>query len=339
MSERSARLDASPIELSLRRNDPGSWGASLLYNAELVLALLRAAAARTITEVGALDGDLTRLLLARARETGGAVIAIDPEPHPDLEALATANDELELVREPSLTALASVPATDAVVLDGDHNHHTVSNELALIADRDREWPLVLLHDVCWPHARRDQYHQPERIPEGQRHPFAAEVGLYPGDAGTRPDGLPFRNCAEHEGGPRNGVLTAAEAFVSGRPELRLAVVPAFFGLGVIWDVTGPDHEALSGLLDRWDRNPHVARLERNRVLQLANTHVQLDRHRHALRRLEAQERELRRQRELLERILQSRAFAAAELFLRLRHRDREPPFSRAAIRRLLGPEP
>ena len=258
MSERSARLDAPPIELSLQRNDPGSWGASLLYNAELVLALLRAATARTITEVGALDGDLTQLLLARARETGGTVIAIDPEPHPDLEALATANDELELVREPSLTALGSVPATDAVVLDGDHNHHTVSRRARV--DRgpgSRAARCVLLHDVCWPHARRDQYHQPERIPEAQRHPFAVEVGLYPGDAGTRPDGLPFRNCAEHEGGPRNGVLTAAEAFVSGRAELRLAVVPAFFGLGVIWDVTGPDHQALSGLLDRWDRNPHV----------------------------------------------------------------------------------
>jgi Methyltransferase domain len=338
VSDDAVRLPAPPFPLELERNDAGSWGASLLYDAELVLAVLDAARARTIVEVGALDGDLTRLLLAHARAASGSVIAIDPAPHAELEQLVAGADELSLIREPSLTALPAVGRADAIVLDGDHNHFTVSRELELIAGHGDDWPLVLLHDVCWPHARRDQYHQPDRIPDGDRLPYLAEAGLYPGDPGTCADGLPFRNCARREGGDGNGVLTAAEQFVRDHDGLRLAVVPAFFGLGVIWDRTGPLDGALAAVLDRWDRNPHLQRLERNRVLHLANTHVQLALHRQALRRLEAQEHELRRQRELLQRISRSRAFAAAELFLRLRHR-RRPPFSRAAIDRLLGPEP
>ncbi len=35
------------------------------------------------------------------------------------------------------------------------------------------------------------------------------------------------------------MLTAAEDFVTGHPDLHLAVVPTFFGLGVIWETNGP----------------------------------------------------------------------------------------------------
>ena len=54
-----------------------------------------------------------------------------------------------------------------VVIDGDHNYYTVSEELRLIGERaaGAELPLLLFHDVCWPHARRDDYFAPELIPE------------------------------------------------------------------------------------------------------------------------------------------------------------------------------
>ena len=46
--------------------------------------------------------------------------------------------------------------------------------------------------------------------------------------------------AQHEGGPRNGVLTAIEDFLeekhhSGR-ELGFAEIPAVFGLGILFDL-------------------------------------------------------------------------------------------------------
>jgi hypothetical protein len=87
------------------------------------------------------------------------------------------------------------------------------------------------------------------------------------------------------------------------------------------------------LLASWDRNPYLERLERNRVLHLANTMLQLTAVREAEHRLWQQGPQLARQRELLERLLASRAFWAVERVLRLRHGS--SALSREAIRRVL----
>jgi hypothetical protein len=321
-----------PFGLNPYENDPGGWGASLVNNAEIVLGCLDAAGARSVIEVGAYAGDLTRLLLLWAQRADARIVAVDPSPQPELDQLEREHSELELIRETSLEALEHLELADAIVLDGDHNYYTVTAELDRIAERSAgtQLPLLLLHDVCWPHGRRDDYFDPERIPAARRQPIAPECGLYPGIAGTRTGGLPYHFPAAQEGGPRNGVLTALEDFVSGRDDVRLAIVPAFFGLGVVFGREAGYAAALSGLLDPWDRNPLLERLEHNRVLHLASSHVQL--------RLaqEAQNR-VARQQELLEKMLHSRAFAAAELFLRVRQRGK-PIFSRHEIRNVTGRE-
>ena len=332
----TAFLD-SPFGLNPTEHDPGAWGASLLYNAELVMNVLEIAGVASATEVGALHGDLTRLLLVWADRSGGRIAAVDPSPRPELETLASDAAALELIREPSHAALAHIPLSDTIILDGDHNYYTVSEELRIIAERAAEQrcplPLLLLHDVGWPHGRRDDYYLPEQIPAAHRHPIVPEGCLYPGDPGTRPGALPFHHPAGREGGPGNGVLTAVEDFVSGRDDLQLAIVPTFFGMAVIWDTAFPQATELAELLSDWDRNPHLERLERNRVLHLANTQLQLSGLHEAERRLAEQGAQLMRQRQLLERMLYSRVFRMAEQVLRLRHRD--PAFSREAIRRVL----
>ena len=137
-------------------NDPGHWGASLVNLAELLVACLEAAGARSVIEVGAYAGDLTELLADWAAGSGATVSAVDPSPQPELVELAERRPEIELVRETSLDALRHVPIPDAAVIDGDHNWFTVSEELRLIAERaGAALPLLLFHDVCWPHARRD----------------------------------------------------------------------------------------------------------------------------------------------------------------------------------------
>jgi Methyltransferase domain len=327
----------SPFGLDLTTHDRGAWGASLLYNAELMVSVLEVGGGVSVTEVGALDGDLTRLLLLWANQNGGRVIAVEPSPHPDLEQLAHDSAELRLISEPSHAALAHLPLSDAIILDGDHNYYTVSEELRIIDERaaseQRRLPLLLLHDVGWPHGRRDDYYAPERIPAEHRQPIVPEGSLHPSDPGICPGALLYHSPAAREGGPRNGVLTAVEDFIAGRDELQLAIVPTFFGMGLVWDRTIPEAGALTELLADWDRNPQLERLERNRVLHLANSQLQLNAVRAAERLLAEQSRELDRQRQLLERMLDSRAFWAVEQVLRLRHRD--PPFSRQAIRRVL----
>ncbi len=252
--------------------------------------------------------------------------------------LAHDNAELRLIREPSHSALTRGWLSDTIILDGDHNYYTVSEELRLIGERamveERRFPLVLLHDVGWPHGRRDDYYAPENVPAEHRQPIAPEGCLYPGDPGTRPGALPYHHPAAREGGPLNGVLTAVEDFVREREQLHLAIVPTFFGMGFVWERTMPQAGALAELLADWDRNPYLERLERNRVLHLANSQVQLNAVRDAERRLAEQRQHLDRQRQLLERILQSRAFSAVERVLRLR--DRDLAFSREEIRRVLN---
>jgi hypothetical protein len=322
---------ALPYGLDPYANDPGGWGASLLCHGELLLACLDAATARSVVEVGAYAGDLTQLLLRWGAERDARVAAIDPQPQPALERLAEENATLTLIRRRSLDVLGEGELAGAYILDGDHNHFTVTHELRAIArlaaERQAPLPLVLLHDVCWPHGRRDDYYDPEQIPAEARQPTSAG-GLYPGRDEVVPGALPYRHPAAHEGGRRNGVLTAAEDFVAADPGLRLMVIPAFFGLGVIFPVAAPWAEPLVALLAPWDRHPLLERLEANRVLHLASANVQFSQAQYAQVRLAEAHG-------LLEAMLHSRAFAAAELFLRVRQRGR-PAFSRRAVRQALG---
>ena len=224
---------------------------------------------------------------------------------------------------------------DAVVIDGDHNYFTVSEELRLIGERapGAELPLLLFHDVCWPHGRRDDYFDPGAIPDELRQPLAgAGGGLFPGEPGLHPGGLPYPRSAATEGGPRNGVLTAVEDFVAAREGLQLAVVPVFFGFGVVWHREAPWADAVARLVAPFDRHPILERLEANRVRALAE--------RQATRTELWRERERRGRRDaLLDRLLRSSAFAVAERLSRLRVRARVAPsqsvISKDEIRRAL----
>jgi Methyltransferase domain len=315
-------------------SDPGQWGASLINNAEIMLACLDAAQTRSVVEVGAYAGDLTRVLLDWARPHGARVLAIDPSPQPELVTLAQEREDLELIEATSHAALGGLPRVDAYVIDGDHNYYTVTEELRLISVGSAEEPLPLLifHDVNWPHARRDDYFAPELIPEDYRQPTTEGGGLFPGIRGTSPGGLPYKWPASTEGGPRNGVLTAVEDFVHAG-SLRLAVVPSFFGLGVVWHHDAPYAEALAKLLDPLDRNPIIERLEANRVYHLASVHQQL-------MEVAAARDRIYRQQAVLRRLLDSSAFGLAERLSRARQRVGIAPaqtvVSKDSIRQVLN---
>jgi hypothetical protein len=316
-------------------HDPDHWGVSLAQMAELMIPCLDAIGARTVAEVGAFAGDLTRVLVSWAAENGGEVVAIDPAPQSSLVSLEQESGALKLVREPSLTAIPKLSPPDAIVLDGDHNYFTVSEELRLIYERAAEkLPLILLHDVCWPHARRDDYFDAELIPEAYRHEVISDAGgIVPGEDGPRPGGLPYPRSARHEGGPRNGVLTAVEDFVAEHDELRLVVVPAFFGFGAVWNLSSTWSEQLAAILDPWDRNPILERLEENRVHQLAERFVRTS----EVWRLRDQ---LAEQQSVLRRLLESSAFSVAERLSTVRVKAGVAPaqtaVSKDEIRRVLG---
>ena len=129
---------------------------------------------------------------------------------------------------------------------------------------------MLLNDVSWPAARRDQYYGPDRLPAGgasiRTRSSSARSSAGPSSAAAR---LPRQGAfafALEEGGPRNGVLTAVEDFVATRASTRAARRRA--GVRARRD---PRPARTAGrarpgeLLAPYAGSPFLARLERNRI--------------------------------------------------------------------------
>jgi len=314
--------------------DLGRTGYSLANNRELVLRCLEARGARSVVEIGAEHGLFTAELLTWAADRV-SVTAIDPAPQPELVALAEQEEALTLVRSPSSEAIPGLPPFDAYIVDGDHNYHTVSLELeAINARSEDEFPLILLHDVSWPHARRDTYYAPDRIPPERRQPIAHHAWISPWSHGlSEGTGLEYEAVATTEGGARNGVLTAVEDFVAREPGLRFARVPAFFGLGVIWATAAAWADDVAAVVEPFADDPVLERLEGNRV-----THL-LERQRlgrpdaaGASPELAAAQARIAELELELRSLLDSRSFALAERVSSLRGSD---GVSRARLRALL----
>jgi hypothetical protein len=169
-------------------------------------------------------------------------------------------------------------------------------------------------------------------------------------------------AALESGGPANGVRTAVDDFLRAHEELRLAVVPCIFGLGVLYPASAPWAERLSGFLAPYDGNPLLERLEQNRlalylkVLELQDDLKAVRRHVEdlALRvrdvevenralwarvgELEAREVKAQRVRDEVATLSRSRALAVAEVVSRLwwRSRDAAGGVSRERLRALLA---
>ncbi len=224
---------------------------------------------RSATEIGSESGVTSQLLIDLLHQAGGGALTIvDPGA---LDVSAPEGVERTIVRGFSPEALDGLPVSDLYLIDGDHNYWTVSNELAAIAKaaEGRElFPLLLLNDVSWPAARRDQYYSPGRLPAEAVHPHSFELGAVPGQTELQPSGFRGEGSFAYaltEGGPRNGVLTALEDFLQHRPELEMHLVAPVFGLAVVFHRQAPYAEKARELLAPYAGSPFLARLERNRT--------------------------------------------------------------------------
>jgi hypothetical protein len=192
---------------------------------------------RTMVEVGAERGQHTRMLAPYARSRGARLHVIDPKPSfhvGPFEALF--GDCATVYVRPSHDMLPSLEAPDVVLLDGDHNWHTVFEELRILDRICRDWPLTFLHDVDWPYGRRDMYYAPDRVPDERRHPHA-RLGIVQGRSELLRKGINHEVLnATHEGGPRNGVLTAVEDFLDEtQRDLALFIASGNNGLAIVVD--------------------------------------------------------------------------------------------------------
>jgi hypothetical protein len=242
--------------------------------------------ARRIVEIGAEGALFSSWLADYAAAHDGDVRCVDPAPSDALRDLGARHAGVELIERYSPEVLAELQDADTYFIDGDHNWWTVSGELRALRDRltaAASPAIAILHDVHWPCARRDQYYDPQRIPEDARQPYTYEGGIAPGEEGVNPHG--FRGAgvfavAEHEGGPRNGVLTAVDDFRAETPGLAFRLVPCVFGLGFLYSAAAPWAAQLDAYLAPYDRSPLLERLEDNRIalfLQVLRLQDEIDR--------------------------------------------------------------
>ena len=206
----------------------------------VIRPLFNIAKIRIVVEVGAAEGKNTTNLLTYCSGRKGYLHIIDPFPSFDVKRFQQRFAPVFTVYpDLSLNILPKLDQFDAVLIDGDHNWFTVFHELKIIekgyGDRPSKFPLIFLHDIGWPYARRDLYHQPDTIPIEYRHAYARQ-GIVPGQSELMPAiGINRRMCnAIQEGGSKNGVLTAIEDFLS---ETMLSFMfiklPVYFGLGIM----------------------------------------------------------------------------------------------------------
>lgn len=213
----------------------------LPYWDEVVRPFIEALDEGPIVEIGCASGDTTEKLAELAVGLDMVLHAIDPDPQFDLaEFDVRFGRHFQFHRERSHDALERIEPAAAVLIDGDHNWYTVHGELTrlerIAASAGCHFPLVMLHDVEWPYARRDMYYEPDAIPEEWRKPWA-QRGIKWGQGPLDEDGggvnSRFANALE-EGGPRNGVLTAVEDFVAqSELSLEMRTVNGEAGLGLL----------------------------------------------------------------------------------------------------------
>ncbi len=244
---------------------------SLTEHRDVIFDCLEAVGANTAVEVGSEFGGFTTALAQWAQDRGGLAASVEPFPADAIRELAAGSEHFRLVEGRSPHALRELEPADAYIVDGDHTYWTVLGELRTIAElagEGRPHPLVVLHDVGWPCGRRDTYYAPEALPAEHVHPHSWERGVVPWSGGVVEGG--FRGegqfaVALEEGGPCNGVLTAVEDYLADRPDLAYAQVPSVFGLGVVYPGAGESGRRLAAVLAPYDRNPHLDRLEQNRL--------------------------------------------------------------------------
>lgn len=194
----------------------------------------------SLCEIGIDQGRFTHHLLDFCKKHGCRYIGIDPQ-IANCSLLDHASDKIHFISKKSLDALPALPPQDLYIIDGDHNHHTVLQEIRFIFQHEKNRPVLIFHDTAWPFARRDLYYAPDQIPKESRVSYCTRSGPWPGKSELSDDGFCANDqtiaIAESEGGPENGVLTAIEdAFVKNYIPNRyqLVTLPIIFGCSILY---------------------------------------------------------------------------------------------------------
>jgi hypothetical protein len=182
----------------------------------ILAPVLDALCPKLTLDVGQDDARVATLCAQYVAPWEGRVHSLQPV----ARTVSERNLTIEALGEISTSAF---PAdVDLALLHGDPNWWSVWQTLQALAtvalEAGRPLPVVLVHNVGPPWGRRDHYSDLSTVPANALHPHRACS-----------DGW----LALLEGTPRNGVLTAVEAFVADRAGLEVVLMPGLGGTAVL----------------------------------------------------------------------------------------------------------
>jgi hypothetical protein len=238
----------------------------------LIFPILDFVRPKKMCEIGTEHGGLTTILDEWSQKNDSHLFGIDPSPSQTFRDWLPIAHCYTHIDGLSISEIPNLQGIDCWFIDGDHNWYTVFNELSLIRENSKKFNrnfLVFIHDVGWPWARRDLYYSPSSIPKDFLHDHNYDYGVTLENKPILNGG--FRGngqyaIANHDGGEKNGVLTAIEDFA--KPfgdEYFFANIPAVFGLGIIYNEDAPWAADLTGYLLPFHQNQLIAKLEENRL--------------------------------------------------------------------------
>lgn len=238
---------------------------------DIIQTILDLSESKNIVEIGVEYGTHTKNLLEKAALNQGKLYCIDPNPKAEFLECFQENKHAHFLKGKSLDVMNTIDDADAWLIDGDHNWYTVFNELQnikLLSKKNKKPLLIFLHDVAWPFSRRDLYYDPKSIPELYRNDYDLRKGVHIDhdhliEGGFRGEGSFF--WAKQCGGKKNGVLTAVEDFLKENLDLYFAMIPAIFGLGIIFSGDIPNFDKIVQILSFYHENELISKLEKNRI--------------------------------------------------------------------------
>ena len=148
----------------------------------IMCPIIKHISAKHIIEVGSDEGTNTKNILNYCVKNNAILTAIDPCPNFNVKDFKRKyREKFNFKKELSLKSLPKLSNYDVILLDGDHNWYTIYNELKIIEKTfldEKNFPLIFMHDVSWPYARRDMYYNPETIPHEYRQ-YYEKLGMDP----------------------------------------------------------------------------------------------------------------------------------------------------------------
>lgn len=215
---------------------------------DLLEPLCRAARPEILAHVGADRGGVEAGLERYVNDCGATLHRIVGSNRADAtteaesaERESSAPPSVTVHRGLALNVLARLEGCDFVVLDGDPNWFTVTQQLRLLerqAARDqRPFPLVVIRETGRRYARRDGYEDPSIIPDAYRQDYEPARPLHAipscdGESASPDARVAF--IARGESCNGNGVLTAVEDFHAHvESALDLLSIPGFGGITLL----------------------------------------------------------------------------------------------------------